>query len=224
MSDNKAVTATRPEPRALEGRYIRLTPMTRDDLQELEDAIAHPSVFQRGYGGGPEGLQDAVAGFAEWAGQYYQWESGIPFIARAVGGELDGVVVGTSTLGDFIEAREHAHIGWTAWDPRVWGTQVNPEAKLLMLQYAFDAGFGRVKIQTDELNDRSRAAIAGIGAKFEGIVRRDSLMPSGRWRNSAVYSIIIDEWPDVRADLRNRLERWQGQPVQYRDKHGRASD
>jgi RimJ/RimL family protein N-acetyltransferase len=214
------MSAKRPEPRVLEGRFIRLIPMTVDDLPELERAIAHPSVFQRGYGGGPAGYRDAAAGFAEWARGYYEWESGIPFIARAIGGELDGTVVGTSTLGDFVEAREHAHIGWTAWDPRVWGSQVNPEAKLLMLEYAFGAGFGRVKIQTDEVNDRSRAAIAGIGATFEGIVRRDSLKPNGVWRNSAVYSIIIDDWPDVRAGLRARLERWQGEPVEYRDKYG----
>ena len=82
---------------------------------------------------------------------------------------------------------------------------MNPEAKLLMLGEAFDHGFGRVKLQADALNDRSRAAILKLGAKFEGIVRRDRLRADGTWRDTAVYSILIDEWPAVRAGLEARL-------------------
>jgi len=66
------------------------------------------------------------------------------------------------------------------------------------------------------LNDRSRAAIAKIGAQFEGIVRRDRLRADGTWRDSAVFSVVVDEWPDVRAGLRSRLAAFEGQPVALR--------
>jgi RimJ/RimL family protein N-acetyltransferase len=135
------------------------------------------------------------------------------YVARIMGGRDDGTLVGTSTLGDFDETREHAHIGWTAWDPRVWGTAVNPEAKLMMLGLAFDSGFGRVKLQADALNARSRAAIEKLGGQFEGIVRRDSLRADGSWRDTAVYSVIVDEWPLVRAGLIARLDAAGWQPV-----------
>ncbi|MDN5798026.1 MAG: GNAT family N-acetyltransferase [Intrasporangium sp.] len=117
-----------------------------------------------------------------------------------------GTVVGTSSLGDIDTAREHAHLGWTMYGSRWWGTAVNPEAKLLLLGHAFDTcGFGRVKLQTDVINERSRAAIEKLGATFEGVVRRDRPRIDGSWRDTAVYSILLDEWPQVRAGLLGRL-------------------
>jgi N-acetyltransferase len=212
------MTAKRPEPTVLNGKYVRLEPLTFESLPELHAAIGTPTVFVGGYGGGPEGYRADVDEFVEWAKSYFSWQAGNPFLVRAVGGPLDGVAIGTSTLGDFDERREHAHIGWTAYDPRVWGSQVNAEAKLLLLGHAFGAGFGRVKIQTDILNERSQAAIAGLGAVREGVVRRDVLRADGTWRDSVVFSILIDEWPDVRAGLQARLERWGGRPVEYRER------
>jgi RimJ/RimL family protein N-acetyltransferase len=82
---------------------------------------------------------------------------------------------------------------------------VNPEAKLLMLTEAFDHGFGRVRLQADDRNDRSRAAIVRLGATFEGIVRRDKRRADGSWRDTALFSIIVDEWPSVREGLERRL-------------------
>lgn len=216
------MTAHRPPPQALDGRFVRLEPLTVNALPALHSAIGKPTVYAQGYSGGPKAYIADVDEYVEWAKGYFQWYSGNPFVIRANGGELDGVVLGTSTLGDFDEKREHAHVGWTAFDPRVWGSQVNAETKLLMLGLAFDSGFGRVKIQTDIINERSRAAILGIGAQFEGIFRRDSLRADGTWRDSAVYSILIDEWPAVRAGLTARLERWNGVPVSYRDPDGPA--
>jgi RimJ/RimL family protein N-acetyltransferase len=212
------MTSHRPPPQTLEGRVLRLEPLTVNALPALHAAIGKPEVYAQGYGGGPKAYIPDVDEYVNWAKRYYQWYSGNPFVVRARGGELDGVVLGTSTLGDFDEMREHAHIGWTGFDPRVWGTQVNAEAKLLMLGLAFDSGFGRVKIQTDILNERSRAAILRLGAKFEGILRRDILRADGTWRDSAVYSVLIDEWPDVREGLQRRLADWGDRPVEYRER------
>lgn len=194
-----------PQPQSLVGRFVRLDPLRPDDIDELREAIARPEVFASGYGGGPGGLDATVEGFRAFAMRTYRWQDGRPFAIRLAAGPDEGRLVGTSTLADFEPAREATHIGWTAYDPRVWGTAVNPESKLLLLAHAFAHGFGRVKIQTNAENARSRAAIAKLGATFEGIARRDALRADGTWRDAAVFSITVDDWPAVRAGLEGRL-------------------
>ena len=205
--------ATRPPRRVLEGRYIRLIPLQQSDLTELYGAIGSPEVFAGGWGGGPAGHTATEAEFVDFVTGYFAWDTGNVYGARIIGGTYDGALVGASTLGDFDETNEHAHIGWTAWDPRVWGSAVNPEAKLLMLGEAFDHGFGRVRLQADERNARSRAAIVKLGAQFEGIARRTHLRADSSWRDTAVFSIVVDEWPVVRAGLEARLAAFEGEPV-----------
>lgn len=199
------MTATRPDRRVLDGRFIRLEPFAREHLPGLWAALGTPAVFSGGYGGGPAGLPVDEAAFAEWAPSHFPHEEGITFVARLTTGPDAGTIVGASSLADLDLELEHAHIGWTGWDPRVWASAVNPEAKLLMLGTAFDHGFGRVKLQADARNERSRAAILKLGATFEGIVRRDRPRADGSWRDTAVYSILVDEWPQVRAGLEARL-------------------
>ncbi|GAA2233857.1 GNAT family N-acetyltransferase [Herbiconiux moechotypicola] len=199
------MSATRPPHLPIEGRHIRLEPLTRALLPELHAAIGHPEVFASGYGGGPEGFRATVEEFVPWAESYYQWEGGNAYVIRLAAGPDAGTLVGTTTLGDIDPALEYAHIGWTAYDPRVWGTAVNPEAKLLLLGLAFDHGFGRIKIQADVRNERSQSAIAKLGATFEGVSRRDMKRADGSWRDSAVFSIIVDDWPRVRAGLEQRV-------------------
>ena len=201
--------ASRPMPRVIEGRFIRLEPLTEDQLPELYTAIGDPRVFAGGWGGGPAGHQPTEADFIEFARGYFPWAANV-YAARIAAGPDAGTLVGTSSLADFDETNEHAHIGWTAWSPRVWGTAVNPEAKLLMLTEAFDNGFGRLKLQADEVNVRSRAAIAKLGAQFEGIQRRDRRRADGSWRSTAIYSILPEEWPEVRARLESRLAIFTG--------------
>jgi len=117
-------------------------------------------------------------------------------------------VVGTSSLGDWDLINERVHLGWTAYRPRWWGTAVNAECKLLLLGHAFDScGFGRVKLQTDALNTRSQAAISRLGASREGVLRRHMRRADGTFRDTVVFSVLRDEWPDVRANLLGRLER-----------------
>jgi RimJ/RimL family protein N-acetyltransferase len=87
-------------------------------------------------------------------------------------------------------------------------TGINTEAKYLLLTYAFEFMEAvRVQFTTDELNDKSRAAILRIGAKQEGIVRHERIMPDGRKRNSVRFSIIDSEWADVKAMLQQKIER-----------------
>lgn len=211
--------ARQPERVPLVGRYVRLDLVDPGDVvawRDLREAIGHPAVFAGGYGGGQAGLPDTEAAFVRRMRGYLPWDRGNSYLIRAVGGIHDGEVVGTSSLADFDLPRESAHLGWTAYSPRVWGTQVNPEAKLLLLGAAFDAGFGRVKLQADARNTRSREAIARLGATFEGIARRDRRRADGSWRDAAIFSVIVDDWPTVRADLEARLASWGDRPVLFR--------
>ena len=87
-----------------------------------------------------------------------------------------------------------------------WGTGANTEAKLLLLQHAFeDEGFLRVEFKTDASNERSRAALAALPAHFEGIFRKHMLVRGGERRDSAWFSVIDDDWPAVKAALLARL-------------------
>jgi N-acetyltransferase len=98
-------------------------------------------------------------------------------------------------------------IGWTWLDPAYWSTGANVESKLLLLEHAFDRlDCIRVEFKTDARNHRSRAALAALPAQFEGIFRRHMVVPGGL-RDSAWYSVIVDDWPQVRANLERRLAR-----------------
>lgn len=200
------MSASRPERRIEAGRFIRLEPLTEAHLPALWRALGRAEVFAGGFGGGPAGLPADEGAFGEWMLRRFPHREGNCYAVRLAAGPDAGSIVGTSSLAEFALEREHAHLGWTGYDPRVWGTAVNPETKLLLLGLAFDHGFGRVRLQADAVNARSRAAIERLGATFEGITRRDVRRADGSWRDTAVYSILVDEWPEVRSRLVARLE------------------
>ncbi|MGW5241069.1 GNAT family N-acetyltransferase [Monashia sp. NPDC004114] len=193
----------------LVGRWVRLDVMTPADASGLFEVYADPRCYEHGFAmmrphrtvADTEALVAASIAAHE-AGR-------TAYTIRLVGDSplgSAGTVVGSSSLGDVDTEREHVHLGWTMYGSRWWGTQVNPEAKFLLLAHAFETcGFGRVKIQTDVINGRSRAAILKLGAVFEGVTRRDVRRPDGTWRDTAVHSILVDEWPQVRAGLLARL-------------------
>jgi RimJ/RimL family protein N-acetyltransferase len=88
----------------------------------------------------------------------------------------------------------------------VWATAVNPEAKLLLLEYAFErARAGRVQLKTDIRNQRSQRAIAKLGARYEGVLRRHLRRADGTMRDSVLFSVTAEDWPAVRNGLHDRL-------------------
>jgi N-acetyltransferase len=116
-------------------------------------------------------------------------------------------VIGSTRFWKLDRANRKLEIGHTWLSASMQRSAANTEAKCLLLTYAFDTlQCVRVQFTTDELNEKSRAAILRIGAKQEGIVRHERIMPDGRKRNSVRFSIIDDEWPDVRANLEARLK------------------
>ena len=97
-------------------------------------------------------------------------------------------------------------IGWTWLASTAWNSGANIEAKLLMLEHAFERlGCLRVEFKTDALNERSRRALAALPAQFEGVFRKHMVVRGGERRDSAWYAIVDDDWPVVRANLERRL-------------------
>lgn len=104
------------------------------------------------------------------------------------------------------EADRVLEIGNTWLAPEAWGTGMNAEAKLLLMQHAFeDEGFLRVEFKTDARNERARAALAALPAELEGVFRRHMLVRGGERRDSAWYAVIDEDWPAVKASLLRRL-------------------
>ncbi|CAM3733719.1 GNAT family N-acetyltransferase [Smaragdicoccus niigatensis] len=124
--------------------------------------------------------------------------------------ETQGFVPGSlGGMTAYIDANPHdacLEIGATAYSRVLWGTTVNAEAKLLLLTYAFEnLNVGRVQLKTDTRNHRSQLAIARLGARYEGTIRRRYRRDDGTLRDVVMFSITADDWPEVRARLTNRV-------------------
>jgi len=119
---------------------------------------------------------------------------------------VDGVPLGSTS---YMNVREHdrvLEIGNTWLAPQAWGTRVNAEAKLLLMEHAFEReGFLRVEFKTDARNERARAALAALPSEFEGVFRKHMVVRGGERRDSAWYSVIDDDWPAVKTALCERL-------------------
>jgi len=188
----------------LEGELVRLEPLGPEHEEGLWEASRDErtwtwlSVFQ------PATREELHAYLADaLANRAAGTELPLATIRR----EDDRVVGSTRYLALHPEHRT-VEIGWTWLAPEAWGTGINVEAKLLMLEHAFETlGCLRVELKTDARNERSRGAMAALPAQFEGVHRKAMLVRGGRRRDSAWYSVIDDEWPDVRANLLRRLGR-----------------
>ena len=197
------VDVRRIEPVALEGRLIRLEPLSLDHVAGLAEVGLDPAIWR--WTIARPTTVDELRAWAEAAIAGRDAGTELPFatIDRATGRPI-----GSSRYLNIVLEHRRVEIGWTWVAPAWQRTGVNHEAKLLMLAHAFDTlGCRRVEFKTDSLNEPSRTALLGIGAQFEGIFRNHMVMPDGRMRHSAYYSVIDEEWPAVRAGLERSLAR-----------------
>jgi RimJ/RimL family protein N-acetyltransferase len=116
----------------------------------------------------------------------------------------EGRCVGITCFLELNESDRSVNIGGSYYHPDFRGGVVNPAAKLLLLQHAFGSGCTRVQFRVDEINARSRRAVAKIGGVQEGILRRDKVTWTGRVRSTVIFSILDNEWPLV-SDKLHRL-------------------
>lgn len=193
--------------RVLAGEIVRLEPLQRRHEEGLYAAARDEKIW-RWMPNDPTGNRAAFRRWMENA--LARSEAGIEG-AFATLDARTGDPVGSTRFLALRPEHRGLEIGWTWLSPPYWGTGANVEAKLLMLEHAFDAlGCMRVELKTDRRNQRSRAAIAALPAEFEGVFRRHMLLPDGGVRDSAYYSITDEEWPGVRDNLRRRLEGVRG--------------
>lgn len=205
------------EPVTLEGRFVRMEPLSLDHVDALCEVGLEPSLWTW--------IPTAVKTPAEMR-QYVE----IALAERDAGRALPfatidratGTVVGSSRYAAISVPDRRVEIGWT-WIGAPWQrTYINTEAKLVMLRHAFEEwGCRRVELKTDGLNEKSRAAIARIGATQEGIFRQHMMTASGRVRDTVYFSILDTEWPTVRARLTARLD--AGEPARPESKISRTS-
>lgn len=189
-------------PPALIGEHLRLLPLTPAHAPDLVRAASDGELWN---------LRVTTVPSSDTVEAY---------VARALEDQAQGRALAYAVLdaqGDVVGSTRCCHIDWglprleigyTWYAQRVQRTALNTEAKLMLLQQAFERfGCVAVELRTHVQNLRSRAAIERLGAKLDGILRRHMRMPDGHLRDTVVYSILDSEWPAVRANLLRRLGR-----------------
>ena len=191
------------EPVVLEGTRVRMEPLSMAHFDDLAAVAFDLPIWQWTI----MGPQDE-AGLRRWmetALANAEASTERPFATIDV---ASGRAIGSSRYMSIVPEHKRLEIGWTWLATSAQRTGINREAKLLQLTHAFETlGANRVEFKTHVRNERSRTAIAGIGATFEGVFRSHSIMPDGSIRDSAYFSVIAPEWPDVKARLVAGLER-----------------
>jgi RimJ/RimL family protein N-acetyltransferase len=209
--------STRVKPVVLEGRHVRLEPLTLSHVPGLLEVARGPrDTF--GYTRVPAD-HEAMIRYVETALAERAALRAVPFATVDRG---NGKVVGTTRFGNIefwpwpqgstnqrgAGLPDAVEIGWTWLGAAAQRTGINTEAKLLMLGHAFETWrVHRVRLRTDARNARSRTAILRLGARLDGVLRAHEAGADGAIRDSAVYSIVAAEWPAARARLESRLDR-----------------
>ncbi|MEO6986523.1 MAG: GNAT family N-acetyltransferase [Paralcaligenes sp.] len=190
---------------SLIGQRIRLRPLLATDASTLVQAASDGALWSLEYTVVPS--IDTIDGYIRRALDGQAAGTVMPFVIQII---ETGQVVGSTRFWKIDRQNRKLEIGST-WISASWQkTYVNTEAKFVMLRYAFETlKCVRVQFTTDETNEKSRSAILRLGAKQEGIVRHERIMPDGRKRNSVRFSIIDDEWPVVSQHLGKSLVRQQ---------------
>ena len=187
-------------PLVLEGETIRLEPSTPDHAADLAQAVTEDT-FMYYVSLLPNSLDEA--GFVDFIQRLWAMGTTVPF---TVIDKATGKAVGMTTYMDVRSEHKGLEIGMTWYAPEYRGTKVNPEAKLLLLTHAFETmGAVRVQLKCDARNLHSQAAIKKLGAVYEGTLRKQGIQLNGFIRDTAMFSIIAEEWPAVKQKLEFRL-------------------
>lgn len=188
----------------LRGTTVSLRAFDRTDADELFAALDDDQVWTHvaGRPTRPEGLEQLLSTRA----LNPNWHVWTVRLVAAVGQLTPGSIVGTSSYLETNVEAARTEIGGTMYSPGVWRSAVNPECKLLLLTHAFEVlHMGRVQLMTDIRNVRSQQAIARLGAKYEATLRRYQRRQDSSIRDSVLFSITAEDWPDVQARLVERL-------------------
>ena len=189
------------EPVTLEGRLVRLEPLADSHLPDLLEVAIDPTLWRLTIAQVHD--EASLRAWLETALRNRATGSEMPFATIDL---ASGKAVGSTRFLSIVPDHRRLEIGWTWVGTAFQRTGANREAKLLQLTHAFETlRANRVEFKTDARNERSRAALLGIGATFEGIFRSHMIMPWGPLRDSAYFSVVSSEWPDVKARLEAKL-------------------
>jgi RimJ/RimL family protein N-acetyltransferase len=188
----------------LTGRnHVVLEPLQREHETELLAAARDGELWKLWYTS--VGSPDAVLAYIDSALAMRDNLGAMPFVVRR---KSDGVIVGSTRFFNVDAANRRLEIGHTWYSQSVQRSGVNTEAKLLLLKHAFEVlDCIAVEFRTHWFNFDSRAAIARLGAKQDGVLRNHAIAPNGTLRDTVVFSIIASEWPTVKAHLRHQLNK-----------------
>lgn len=188
----------RLQPITLETNLLKLVPMTIQHLEAFHLAGNYPDVWQHMPINRCQSIEMARIWMQEAISEMAQGQQ-LAFITID---KKTATVIGSTRLFRFNEKDKSIEIGHTFITPSFQRSYVNSHAKYLMLKYAFESlSMTRVEICTNENNQQSRNAIARIGGHFEGILRKHRRAPNGEYRNTALFSIIDEEWPQIKQQL-----------------------
>ena len=196
-----------PQPLVLEGRGIRLEPLTEDHHQALATAASDGRLWELWFTAVPvpEKMRDYIADALRGQRDGHM----LPWIVRDV---ASGAVIGSTRYHDIVPAVDRVDIGYTWYSQSHWRSHVNTTCKLLLLTHGFEnLGCKCVGLRTDNFNFRSQRAIEALGAKKDGVIRHHAARRDGTVRDTVMYSILATEWPDVKRHLELRLRRHRGE-------------
>jgi RimJ/RimL family protein N-acetyltransferase len=192
-----------PAPATLERDGIRLEPLGPEHHDGLVAAASDGELWNLWFTSVPRPdeamtyIRDAAKGLGD--GHMLPW---------AVRDLSTNTIVGSTRYHDIVPAIDRVEIGYTWYAGRCQRSNVNTTCKLLLLEHAFDTlGCAVVGLRTDNFNFRSQRAIEALGAKKDGVLRRHQARKDGSVRDSVMYSILKEEWRDVRRHLELRLKR-----------------
>jgi RimJ/RimL family protein N-acetyltransferase len=198
MHTSKPVFPSDFKPITLETSLIKLVPMTLKHLDGFRLAGNFEAVWQHMPVNRCKDQETTKAWMEE---AINEMKKGLQ-IAFVTIDKKTNSIIGSTRLFRFNKKDRAAEIGHTFITPDYQRSYVNSHAKYLMLKHAFEVlGMARVEICTHENNQQSRRAIARIGGHFEGVLRKHRKAPNGSYRNTALFSIIDEEWPEIKEQL-----------------------
>jgi RimJ/RimL family protein N-acetyltransferase len=190
------------KPVTLTGRFVSLVPMNMGHAVGLAEVGLDPQIWQYMLYGEMHGVKDIERWVADLL-QRQQRGGDLPFTVIHL---ASGRLAGATRYLNIDRVNRSLEIGGTWYGAEFQRTMVNTECKYLLLQYAFETlGCVRVQFKTDARNMRSQQAIERIGARIEGVLRNHMILPDGRLRDSVFYSVLPQEWPEVKARLERLL-------------------
>jgi RimJ/RimL family protein N-acetyltransferase len=195
-----------PVPITLEGNGVRLEPLTADHRDGLAAAVTDGRLWELWFTVVP--APDTIPAYIETALANQKAGVMMPWAVRDL---ATGAIAGSTRYHDIVREIDRVEIGFTWYGARWQRTHINTACKLLLLSHAFDSlGCKVVGLRTDNFNFASQKAIEALGAKKDGVIRHHLARRDGSARDSVVYSILANEWPDVKRHLALRLARRSG--------------